>query len=90
MSRVAARTRLLFDAGRDVCDGVRGRLRHELRLTWLGGTRILDRLDRVDYNVFMFRPALGVDGRAVAPVARAVWDIAASGAERAGSPATKP
>jgi hypothetical protein len=32
MRRVAARTRQSFDAGRDVCDGVRGRLRYELRL----------------------------------------------------------
>ena len=29
-----------------MCDGVSGRLRYELRATWLGGTRILDRLDR--------------------------------------------
>ena len=60
MARVAARTRVSFDAGKDVCDGVRGRLRHELRFTWLGGTRILDRLERIDYNVFMVRPTLGV------------------------------
>jgi squalene synthase HpnC len=58
--RVSARTRLSFEAGREVCDGVRGRLRHELRVTWLGGTRILDRLDRINYNVFMTRPALGM------------------------------
>ena len=60
LKRVAARTRLSFDAGRDVCDGVRGRLRHELRFTWLGGTRILERLDRAGYDVFTSRPALGV------------------------------
>jgi hydroxysqualene synthase len=60
LARVARRTRLSFDAGREVCDGVRGRLRHELRLTWLGGTRILDRLDRIEYNVFVRRPALRV------------------------------
>jgi phytoene synthase len=60
MRRVAARTRQSFDAGRDVCDGVRGRLGYELRATWLGGTRILDRLERIDYNVFMFRPTLGM------------------------------
>ena len=29
-------------------------------MTWLGGTRVLDRLERVDYNVFMFRPTLGI------------------------------
>jgi squalene synthase HpnC len=60
MRRVAVRTRQSFDAGRDVCDGVRGRLGYELRATWLGGTRILDRLERIDYNVFMFRPTLGM------------------------------
>jgi len=60
LNRVSGRTRELFGDGRHVCDGVRGRLRHELRFTWLGGVRILDRLERVDYNVFMFRPALGL------------------------------
>jgi phytoene synthase len=60
LQRAAARTRELFGAGREVCDGVRGRLRHELRLTWLGGTRILDRLERIDYNVFASRPTLGM------------------------------
>ena len=60
LGRVAARTRLSFETGREVCDAVRGRLRYELRVTWLGGTRILDRLDGIDYNVFMFRPALGM------------------------------
>ena len=39
-------TRELFREGRPVCDGVSGRLRYELRATWLGGTRILDRLDQ--------------------------------------------
>ena len=32
--------------GRPVCDAVRGRLRYELRATWLGGMRILDRWKR--------------------------------------------
>ncbi len=54
-----ARTRALFAAGRPVCDGVAGRLRYELRATWLGGTRILDRLERARYDVFTARPSLG-------------------------------
>ena len=33
-------------SGRPVCDGVTGRLRYELRATWLGGMRILDRLEQ--------------------------------------------
>ena len=56
---VAQRTRQLFDAGRPVCDGVDGRLRWELRLTWLGGRRILDKLERAGFDVFHRRPALG-------------------------------
>ena len=54
-----ARTRDLFLQGRPVCDGVSGRLRYELRATWLGGTRILDRLDRSGFDVFTARPKLG-------------------------------
>jgi squalene synthase HpnC len=53
-----ARTRRLFQAGAPVADGVRGRLRWELRATWLGGTRILDKLEAADYDVFTRRPAL--------------------------------
>ena len=58
LSDVAARTRALFDEGRDVCDGVEGRLRYELRFTWLGGRRILDRLEQAEFDVFTSRPAL--------------------------------
>ena len=39
-------------AGRAVCDGVGGRLRWELRLTWLGGPRILDQLEAAGFDVF--------------------------------------
>ena len=53
-----ARTAALFDEGRMVCDRVSGRLRFELRFTWLGGRRILSRLERDDFDVFLRRPAL--------------------------------
>jgi phytoene synthase len=59
MSDVVARTRQLFDEGRAVCDALDGRLRYELRLTWLGGRRILDRLEHAGFDVFRSRPALG-------------------------------
>jgi squalene synthase HpnC len=59
LEECARRTRELFDAGRIVCDGVHGRLMWELRATWLGGTRILDKLERVRYDVFAARPVLG-------------------------------
>jgi phytoene synthase len=58
MRDVTARTRALFDEGRAVCDAVAGRLRLELRATWLGGTRILDKLEAVDFDVFGKRPKL--------------------------------
>jgi squalene synthase HpnC len=57
---VTSRTRDLFAMGRSVCDGVTGRLKLELRLTWLGGSRILDRLEQADYDVFHHRPALSI------------------------------
>jgi squalene synthase HpnC len=56
---VAARTRELFASGRPVCDAVGGRLRWELRLTWLGATSILDRLQAMRFDVFQHRPSLG-------------------------------
>jgi len=56
---MSARTRRLFDEGRGVCDGLEGRLRYELRFTWLGGMRILDRLEQAGFDVFAARPALG-------------------------------
>jgi phytoene/squalene synthetase len=58
LEQCARRTRALFASGRTVCDGVRGRLMWELRATWLGGTRILDKLEDVQYDVFAHRPVL--------------------------------
>jgi hydroxysqualene synthase len=58
LGAVAARTRGLFDRGRPVCDAVRGRLRWELRLTWLGAFRVLDKLDAIGFDVFHHRPSL--------------------------------
>ena len=47
-----------FELGRAVCDGVRGRLRAELRFTWLGGRRILERASR-EPDLLHHRPKLG-------------------------------
>ena len=60
MSVAAARTREHFDRGRPIVDAVRGRLRWELRATWLGGMRILRRLERQEFNAMTRRPTLGV------------------------------
>jgi hydroxysqualene synthase len=59
MERAAARTEELFEEGRYVCDGVKGRLRLELRATWLGGRRILSRVEQAEFDVFRRRPTLG-------------------------------
>jgi squalene synthase HpnC len=59
MRVMVERTREFFAVGRGVCDGVGGRLRWELRLTWLGGARILDAIERADYDVFNHRPTIG-------------------------------
>ena len=54
-----ARTRELFARGRSVSDGVSGRLRFELRLTWLGGMRVLEKVEHADFDVVHHRPSLG-------------------------------
>ncbi len=56
---VTGRTRALFEIGRPVADAVDGRLRWQLRATWLGGMRVLDRLERAEFDVFDRRPSLG-------------------------------
>jgi phytoene synthase len=69
-------TRELFREGRAVCDGVSGRLRYELRATWLGGTRILDRLDQSSFDVFTARPKLGAADAIVIAWGTALWRAA--------------
>jgi squalene synthase HpnC len=64
---VGVRTRALFEDGRPIADSVEGRLRWELRATWLGGMRVLERLERADFDVFRQRPSLG--WRDAAPIA---------------------
>ena len=56
MRDCGSRTRLLFGDGREVCDGVSGRLRYELRATSLGGSRSLHRLEPPGYDVFAAGP----------------------------------
>jgi squalene synthase HpnC len=59
VAAAVSRTRALFNEGLPLCDAVRGRLKYELRATWLGGTRILDRLERSEYDMIHSRPSLG-------------------------------
>ena len=69
----ANRTRALFHDGRSICDAVSGRLRYELRATWLGGTRILDRLERSGFDVFTKRPDLGATDAIVIACGTLLW-----------------
>jgi squalene synthase HpnC len=59
MRELVRRTRALFARGRPLCDRVGPDLRFELRLTWLGGSGILDRIEAVGYDVFRRRPRHG-------------------------------
>ena len=54
------RTRALFNEGRPLLDHVSGRLRWELRATWHGGTRVLERLEQGRFDPVAERPTLGV------------------------------
>jgi len=65
LAHAASETRGLFEEGRLVCRSVGGRLGLELRATWLGGTRILDKLQGRRYDVFAARPSLGMFDAAV-------------------------
>jgi squalene synthase HpnC len=58
LASAATRTRALFERGRPVCDAVSGRLRYELRATWHGGMRVLERLARPGADPFRHRPSL--------------------------------
>jgi phytoene synthase len=78
MEAAGARTRALFAAGRPVADCVRGRLRWELRATWLGGMRILDRLAAAGYDVFTARPKLGALDAVVIAGHALVWRASAA------------
>ena len=77
IERCVAFTRQRFAEGRAVCDGVRGRLRAELRFTWLGGSRILERVERGRFALLHDRPALGAWDLPLLAVRAAVWTQAA-------------
>jgi squalene synthase HpnC len=58
LADMVSRTRRFFAEGRPLCDAVQGRLRYELRATWLGGMRILDGLEASGFDVVAQRPVL--------------------------------
>lgn len=52
------RTWQLFDQGRPLPEMVSGRLKYELRLTWFGGTRILQLIEKLGYDTLNHRPVI--------------------------------
>jgi squalene synthase HpnC len=52
------RARAMFARGKPLCTSVSGRLGLELRSVWLGGMRILDRVEQNGYDVFASRPVI--------------------------------
>ena len=59
LADLCTRTQILFNQGESLPERVHGRLRYELRLTWLGGAEILNRIRSVEYDVFHRRPRIG-------------------------------
>jgi squalene synthase HpnC len=53
-----ARARALFARGKPLCTSVSGRLGLELRSVWLGGMRILERIEQNGCDVFANRPVI--------------------------------
>jgi squalene synthase HpnC len=64
MRDLVGRARTLFAEGRPLCDRVGRDVRFELRLTWLGGSAILDRIEAAGYDVFRQRPQHGLGNKA--------------------------
>jgi hydroxysqualene synthase len=64
MAELVARARALFARGRPLCDRVSRDLRFEMRLVWLGGSSILDRIAAAGYDVFRHRPHHGALAKA--------------------------
>jgi phytoene synthase len=59
VAAAVSRTRRLFEMARPLCREVGGRFAFELRLTWLGGVRVLDLLERQGFDPVARRPRLG-------------------------------
>jgi phytoene synthase len=59
LSKQVQRTREFFERGRDLPELVTGRLRYELRFTWLSGMRILEKIERQGFDTLTMRPTVG-------------------------------
>ncbi len=68
-----ARTRALFERARPLVDVVGSDLAVELALTWHGGMRILDKIDRVGKRLFAQRPQLTAADKALVLTRALAW-----------------
>jgi squalene synthase HpnC len=75
LAEMSRRTRQLFNDGRLVCERTGGRLRYELRLTWHGGARILERVERANFDGLR-RPTLGARDAGTILWRAALWTAA--------------
>jgi squalene synthase HpnC len=73
MTELVARTRELFGRGRPLCDAVGRDLRFELRLTWLGGSSILDGIEAAGFDVFRRRPSHGLWAKLMLGLRALLW-----------------
>jgi len=67
------RTREIFHRGRSLPDRVGRDLALELRLVWLGGMRILKKLEQARYDFFHHRPVIGVSDKLLLLMRALAW-----------------
>lgn len=60
LAAAVARTRAFFEQSRPLPDSLPGRLKWEVRATWLGGLRMLDTIERQGFGSLTVRPTLGL------------------------------
>ncbi len=81
MRHEVVRTRAMMVEGSPLATALPGRAGFELRLVVQGGLRILEKIERVDYDVFFRRPTLGrADGLVLATRALAMRGRASAAA----------
>jgi hydroxysqualene synthase len=79
MEEMTRRTQELYQEARGLLPRIGGRLGWELRLTWLGGTRVLEQTRRSGFDVFRHRPALGAATKASLLLRACLWAVRGGG-----------
>ena len=73
MRECVGHARTFFEMARPLPRGAGGRLGWELRLTWLGGRRILERIETADYDVLSRPPRITTPDAAWIAVRSLAW-----------------